>query len=153
MACKRLLRYRSMTSVRVQSSVSRRLREGKNRETDRSYLPAAAAAVAGPQSARCTPTTPGAPMFDFGLMINSGARKPATDGQRYGMFGETVEQAVWAEEHGFQGAWVGEGRLASSAVIPMTLIAAATKRIKVGSGIVPYRTRNVGLLAVTFKTL
>jgi 5,10-methylenetetrahydromethanopterin reductase len=92
-------------------------------------------------------------MFDFGLMINSGARKPATDGQQYGMFGETVEQAVWAEEHGFQGAWVGEGRLASSAVIPMTLIAAATKRIKVGSGIVPYRTRNVGLLAVTFKTL
>ena len=83
-------------------------------------------------------------MFDFGLMINSGARKPATDGQQYGMFGETVEQAVWAEEHGFQGAWVGEGRLASSAVIPMTLIAAATKRIKVGSGIVPYRTRNVG---------
>ena len=80
-------------------------------------------------------------MFDFGLMIGSASSK------------EAVAQAQWAEERGFAGAWVGEGRLVSNAVVPMTLIAANTERIKIGSGILPYRTRNVGLLAVTFKTL
>jgi 5,10-methylenetetrahydromethanopterin reductase len=90
-------------------------------------------------------------MFDFGLMINSGARR--NTGTGLGAFQETVDQAVWAEQHGFEAVWVGEGRLATNAVIPMTLIAAATERVKVGSGILPYRTRNAALLAVTFKTL
>jgi 5,10-methylenetetrahydromethanopterin reductase len=80
-------------------------------------------------------------LFELGLMIGSASSK------------EAVAQAQWAEAHGFAGVWVGEGRLVSNAIVPMTLIAANTDRIKVGSGILPYRTRNVGLLAVTFKTL
>lgn len=87
----------------------------------------------------------------FGVMINSSNQRRA-DGTS-AAFADIVAQGVWAEEHGFEGVWVGEGRLATSAVIPMTLIAANTKRIKVGSGILPYRTRNAALLAVTFKTL
>ena len=49
--------------------------------------------------------------------------------------------------------YVGEGRLAKDAIVTMSLIAANTSQIHVGSGILPYRTRNVALLAVTFKTL
>src|ERR1700712_677883 len=66
---------------------------------------------------------------------------------------ESVAQAQWAEAHGYTGVWVGEGRLSKDAVTPMAMIAAATERIKIGSGILPYRTRNAALLAVTFKTL
>lgn len=93
-------------------------------------------------------------MFTFGLMINSGSqRKVTASGQPAKAYSEVVAQAQWAEDHGFAGVWVGEGRLAQSAVVPMTLIAASTSRIKIGSGILPYRTRNAALLAVTFKTL
>ena len=66
-----------------------------------------------------------------------------------GGYGAIVGQAQWAEEHGFKGVWVGEGRLVTNAIVPITLIASNTKRIKVGSGILPYRTRNAALMAVT----
>lgn len=92
-------------------------------------------------------------MDNLSLMISSGAPKRKGGPDFPGGFGDMVAQAQWAEEHGFAGIWVGEGRLASNGVIPMTLIAAHTKRVKVGSGILPYRTRNVALLAVTAKTL
>lgn len=92
-------------------------------------------------------------MVDFGVMISSGSRSLRDGATGRHAFSPVVEQAQWAEEHGFEGVWVGEGRLATSAVIPMSLIAANTTRIKVGSGILPYRTRNAALLAVTFKTL
>ena len=92
-------------------------------------------------------------MDNLGLMISSGAPQRTGGPDFPGGFGDMVAQAQWAEEHGFAGIWVGEGRLASNGIIPITLIAAHTKRIKVGSGILPYRTRNVALLAVTAKTL
>lgn len=86
--------------------------------------------------------------FDrIGIMIDSG---------KCGLPGGTravVDEAVWAEETGFHSVWVGESRLTVDAMIPITLIAAATERIKVGSGVLPYRTRNAALLALSFKTL
>jgi 5,10-methylenetetrahydromethanopterin reductase len=93
-------------------------------------------------------------MYSFGVMISSGSRstRPNATGLP-AAFDAVVGQAKWAESHGFDAVWVGEGRLATSAVIPMTLIAANTSRVKIGSGILPYRTRNAALLAVTFKTL
>jgi 5,10-methylenetetrahydromethanopterin reductase len=57
------------------------------------------------------------------------------------------------EELGYQGIWVGEGRLRRDAVTQLTLAAAATRRCYLSSGIVPARTRNVALLAITWKTL
>ena len=64
-----------------------------------------------------------------------------------------VDEAKWAEEAGFSSVWVGESRLTVDALIPITLIASETRHIKVGSGVLPYRTRNAALLALTFKTL
>ena len=92
-------------------------------------------------------------MINLGLMISSGAPRRAGGPDLPGGFGAIVGQAQWAEEHGFEGVWVGEGRLATNAVVGITLIAANTQRIKVGSGILPYRTRNAALMAVTWKTL
>jgi 5,10-methylenetetrahydromethanopterin reductase len=61
--------------------------------------------------------------------------------------------ARWAEESGFSSIWVGEGRLSRDAIVPMTLAAANTDRIAIGSAVIPFRTRNVALIGVTFKTL
>jgi 5,10-methylenetetrahydromethanopterin reductase len=87
-------------------------------------------------------------MFDrLGIMIDSG---------KCGFPGGTravVDEAKWAEEAGFFSVWVGESRLSVDALVPITLIASETSRIKVGSGVLPYRTRNAALIALTFKTL
>ncbi len=66
---------------------------------------------------------------------------------------EGMEYARYAEEHGFDAVWQAESRLVREATVPMAAYAAVTSRIKVGSGIVPIWTRNVGLLAATFSTL
>lgn len=71
-------------------------------------------------------------------------------GQR---LGDVATYARWAEEHGFFSVWVGEGRLSRDAIVPMTLAASNTTRIGVGSAVIPFRTRNVALIGVTFKTL
>jgi 5,10-methylenetetrahydromethanopterin reductase len=64
-----------------------------------------------------------------------------------------MEYARYAEERGFEAVWQAESRLVREATVPMAAYAAVTSRIKVGSGIVPIWTRNVGLLAATFSTL
>ena len=92
-------------------------------------------------------------MDNLSLMISSGAPMRTGGPDLPGGYGAIVGQAQWAEEHGFKGVWVGEGRLVTNAIVPITLIASNTKRIKVGSGILPYRTRNAALMAVTWKTL
>lgn len=59
----------------------------------------------------------------------------------------------WAEEAGFSSIWVGEGRLSRDAIVPMALAASNTHRIGLGSAVIPFRTRNVALIGVTFRTL
>jgi len=66
---------------------------------------------------------------------------------------EGMEHARYAEDRGFEAVWQAESRLVREATVPMAAYAAVTSRIKVGSGIVPIWTRNVGLLAATFSTL
>lgn len=66
---------------------------------------------------------------------------------------EAMEYARYAEERGFDAVWQAESRLVREATVQMAAYAAVTSRIKVGSGIVPIWTRNVGLLAATFSTL
>ena len=56
-------------------------------------------------------------------------------------------------ERGFEAVWQAESRLVREATVPMAAYAAVTSRIKVGSGVIPIWTRNVGLLAATFSTL
>lgn len=83
-------------------------------------------------------------MVSFGLMMG-------------GLAGSEIESSVElarrAEELGFESVWMGEGRLMGNIVPHMTMVLHGTSRIRVGSGVLPYRTRNVSLLAATFKTL
>ena len=64
-----------------------------------------------------------------------------------------MEHVRRAEECGFEAVWQAESRLAREATVPMAAFAAVTRRIKVGAGVIPIWTRNVGLLAATFATL
>jgi 5,10-methylenetetrahydromethanopterin reductase len=66
---------------------------------------------------------------------------------------EGMEYARYAESRGFEAVWQAESRLAREATVPMAAYAAVTSRIKIGAGVVPVWTRNVGLLAATFATL
>ncbi|GAA4438912.1 5,10-methylenetetrahydromethanopterin reductase [Actinokineospora soli] len=67
--------------------------------------------------------------------------------------GDAQREARWMEGVGFDGAWVAEGRLRRDAVTTLALAAAATERMRLASGLVPMRTRNVSTLAITWKTL
>jgi 5,10-methylenetetrahydromethanopterin reductase len=71
-------------------------------------------------------------------------KHPIRDGMRY---------VQYAEERGFEAVWQAESRLVREATVPMAAFASVTSRIKVGSGVIPIWTRNVGLLAATFSTL
>ena len=64
-----------------------------------------------------------------------------------------MEYARYAEQRGFEAVWQAESRLVREATVPLAAFAAVTTRIKVGSGVIPVWTRNVGLLAATFSTL
>jgi 5,10-methylenetetrahydromethanopterin reductase len=66
---------------------------------------------------------------------------------------EGLDHVRKAEKCGFEAVWQAESRLAREATVPMAAFAAGTRRIKVGSGVIPIWTRNVGLLAATFATL
>jgi 5,10-methylenetetrahydromethanopterin reductase len=66
---------------------------------------------------------------------------------------EGIEYVRYAEERGFEAVWQAESRLVREATVPMAAFAAVTSEIKVGSGVIPIWTRNVGLLAATFVTL
>ncbi len=71
-------------------------------------------------------------------------KHPIRDGMAY---------AQYAEEKGFEAVWQAESRLVRDAIVPMAAYAAATERIKIGSGVINNWTRNIGLLAATFLTL
>jgi 5,10-methylenetetrahydromethanopterin reductase len=71
-------------------------------------------------------------------------KHPLRDGMRY---------AQYAEARGFEAVWQAESRLVREATVPLAAFAAVTSRLKVGSGVIPIWTRNVGLLAATFSTL
>ncbi len=69
---------------------------------------------------------------------------PIRDGMRY---------ARIAENAGFEAVWQAESRLVREATIPLAAFAAATERIKLGSGVVSMWVRNPAFLAATFSTL
>ncbi|MFX1516192.1 MAG: LLM class flavin-dependent oxidoreductase [Promethearchaeota archaeon] len=65
----------------------------------------------------------------------------------------SIEFAKYAEEKGFEAVWQAESRLARVATIPISAMAAVTKTIKLGTGVVNNLTRNVALMAATFSTM
>ena len=66
---------------------------------------------------------------------------------------EQVELVQYAEQQGFESAWVCETRLVRDAVTPMAAFAQMTKRIKLATGVVNNWTRTSGLMAMTLSTL
>jgi 5,10-methylenetetrahydromethanopterin reductase len=66
---------------------------------------------------------------------------------------ETVELAQHAEALGFHSFWLAEGYHSRSAVVRASMIAAATKRIKIGLGILSPHTKHPALLAMDAATL
>jgi 5,10-methylenetetrahydromethanopterin reductase len=66
---------------------------------------------------------------------------------------EGIELVRYAETKGFDAVWQADSRLVRDAVVPMAAFAATTDRIKVGSGVIDFWTRNPARLASTFSTL
>lgn len=64
-----------------------------------------------------------------------------------------IELVKQAEKAGFSAVWQADSRLVRDAVVPMAAFAAATERIKIGSGVIDIWTRNAARLASTFSTL
>ncbi len=63
---------------------------------------------------------------------------------------ELVELAREAEARGFDSIWMAETRITRDAIVPLTAIAAATDRVRVGTGIINVYTRGPVLIAITF---
>lgn len=68
-------------------------------------------------------------------------------------FPQRVDLAKYCEDHGFDSIWAGEGGLSEDAIVSLTLFANATTRIRLGTGILPNKSRIAPLIAVTFRTL
>ncbi|MFF8818718.1 MULTISPECIES: LLM class flavin-dependent oxidoreductase [Leucobacter] len=66
---------------------------------------------------------------------------------------ETYEVAQYTDEKGFDSFWVAEGRMARDGIVPAAIVASQTKQIRIGTGVVNNKSRNVALMGVTFKTL
>jgi 5,10-methylenetetrahydromethanopterin reductase len=63
---------------------------------------------------------------------------------------EIVALARRAEAAGFDSLWMAETRMTRDAFVPMAAMAAATERIRIGSGIVNVYTRGAVVLAISF---
>jgi 5,10-methylenetetrahydromethanopterin reductase len=66
---------------------------------------------------------------------------------------EIVRLARLAEEGGFESVWMAETRLTRDAFTAVAAMAAATERIKLGTGIVNVFTRGPVVLAISFLSL
>jgi len=64
-----------------------------------------------------------------------------------------LEMARYAEERGFEAIWQADTRLARDCVVLMSAFLATTKRLKIGSGILPIWTRNAAVIAATWSTM
>jgi 5,10-methylenetetrahydromethanopterin reductase len=87
-------------------------------------------------------------------------RRVVAEGRRTGLLfvgapsvPEMVKLAQRAEERGFDSIWVAETRMTRDGFVPLAAIAAATKRARVGTGIVNVYTRNPVVLAISFVAL
>lgn len=61
--------------------------------------------------------------------------------------------ARYAEERGFSEIWQADTRLARDCVVMMSAILANTRRLRIGSGVLPIWTRNPAVIAATWNTM
>jgi 5,10-methylenetetrahydromethanopterin reductase len=64
-----------------------------------------------------------------------------------------IEMAVYAEERGFTEIWQADTRLARDCVVLMSALLTETKRLRIGSGVLPIWSRNPAVIAATWSTM
>lgn len=64
-----------------------------------------------------------------------------------------LEMARYAEERGFTEIWQADTRLARDCVVMMSAFLNHTKRLNVGSGVLPIWTRNPAVIAATWSSM
>ena len=66
---------------------------------------------------------------------------------------EELELARYMEERGFSEIWQGDNRLARDCIVLMSAFLTHTKRLRVGSGVLPIWTRNPAVIAASFSSM
>lgn len=64
-----------------------------------------------------------------------------------------IEMVKYAEERGFSEIWQADTRLARDCVVLMSAFLAETRRLRIGSGVLPVWTRNPAVIAATWSTM
>ncbi len=64
-----------------------------------------------------------------------------------------IEMAKYAEEKGFSEIWQADTRLARDCVVLMSALVSETKRLRIGSGVLPIWSRNPAVIAATWSTM
>jgi 5,10-methylenetetrahydromethanopterin reductase len=64
-----------------------------------------------------------------------------------------IEMAKYAEEKGFSEIWQADTRLARDCVVLMSALITETKRLRIGSGVLPIWSRNPAVIASTWSTM
>lgn len=64
-----------------------------------------------------------------------------------------IEMAQYAEERGFAEIWLADARLARDCIVVMSALLSETRRMRIGSGVLPIWTRNPAVIAATFSTM
>ncbi len=64
-----------------------------------------------------------------------------------------IEMVKYAEERGFSEIWQADTRLARDCVVMMSAFITETKRLRIGSGVLPLWTRNAAVIAATWSTM
>lgn len=64
-----------------------------------------------------------------------------------------IEMAQYAESRGFSEIWQADTRLARDCVVLMSALLSNTKRLRLGSGVLPIWTRNPAVIAATWSTM
>jgi len=64
-----------------------------------------------------------------------------------------LEMAKYAEERGFSEIWQADTRLARDCVVMMSAFLTQTKRLRLGSGVLPIWTRNPAVIAATWSSM
>jgi 5,10-methylenetetrahydromethanopterin reductase len=67
--------------------------------------------------------------------------------------GEELELARYMEERGFSEIWQGDNRLARDCIVVMSAFLTATRKLRVGSGVLPIWTRNAAVIAASWSTM
>lgn len=64
-----------------------------------------------------------------------------------------LDMATYAEAQGFSEIWQADTRLARDCVVMMGAFLAETRRLRIGSGVLPIWTRNPAVIAATWSTM